>query len=122
MHIPPIIPMHKASRIIGMSTAAVAGAVGTYFYMKPKLRKDLRKAHSAGEAANLIGHELEHDALIAAGKAMDAGSEGLHRISTALSPRPMAMQRARRHRRTAMKTLQQAKKAATHAAAHTSSK
>lgn len=82
--------MHKAARMAGTAAVAAAGAVGTYLYMKPKLRKDLKKAHTANEAMNLVGRELEHDALAVAGKAMDLGSEGLHAISKSLSPRPTA--------------------------------
>ncbi len=86
-YFPSLLSMHKATRIIGMSAAAAAGAVGTYLYMKPKLRRDLRKTHSASEAMDLIGHELEHDALAVAGKAMDMGSDRLSRISKAFAPR-----------------------------------
>lgn len=96
--------MNKATRMAGLATIAAAGAVGTYLYKKPKLRKDLKKAKSANEAMNLVGHELEHDALMVAGKAMDLGSDGLHTISKSLAPRPMAMHTApHRKMKSAMK-------------------
>jgi len=88
--------MNKATRMAGLATIAAAGAVGTYLYNKPKLRKDLKKTKSANEAMNLVGQELEHDALVVAGKAMDLGSEGLNKISKSLSPRPAALRMAPR--------------------------
>lgn len=112
--------MHKATRIIGMSAAAAAGAVGTYLAMKPKLRRELKKTHSANEAMTLIGHELEHDALAVAGKAMDAGSEGLNKISRSLSPRPSVTRSA--SRRHVAKKAMMPKKVKMHAPTHSSSK
>ncbi len=112
--------MRKSTRIIGMSAAAAAGAVGTYLALKPKLRRELRKSHSANEAMTLIGHEIEHDALAVAGKAMDIGSEGLNRISRSLSPRPVATRSVTRRHAAKKAALTRKVKAAT--ATHSSSK
>jgi len=106
--------------MVGTAAVAAAGAVGTYLYMKPKLRKNLKNSKSPKEAMNLVGHELEHDALTVAGKAMDMGSAGLHKISKSLSSRPVAMRSApRRH---IARKAPARKKAVAPASSHSSSK
>jgi len=106
--------------MVGTAAVAAAGAVGTYLYMKPKLRKNLKNSKSPKEAMNLVGHELEHDALTVAGKAMDMGSAGLNKISKSLSSRPVAMRSApRRH---IARKAPARKKAVAPASSHSSSK
>lgn len=48
-------------------------ALGTYLYRNPKVRKDMRKAESVGEAANTLASHMKEDAM----ETMHTVSEGV---------------------------------------------
>lgn len=100
---------HRKGKIALLGAGAVAAAgLGTYLYNKPKLRRNLRKAHSVKEAASMVGTELRQDSAEMANTMMSTVAEGtasrLQKVRSMLgsrfsSTKNVAKQEAKRMKR-----------------------
>lgn len=113
--------LRSKATLLGIGTA---GALGTYLYKKPKLRKKLWKSHSAAEAAAMIGTEMQKDASILAEDVKERASHNrmtnfLSRSKRTLGKRFGSMKREARHEaRTAKTAAKHAKNVAEVEAEH----
>lgn len=68
---------HRKGKLALLGASAVAAAgLGTYLYNKPKLRKNMRKAHSVRQAAAMMGTELRQDSADMANTMMSTMAAG----------------------------------------------